>query len=143
MDEKNAILMMYRILGRRQGLETSGAPGSIHIGNIEWGQEAGNVNFFFQVLTKPAHQNMGMSQNRSAPSSLFLVKKGWLGALSCGTPILRHPHMEAEPLAMFTAVCPSCSRRNRCCILFDLQIRMLHPQVQHVCVEQLVGSSVS
>ena len=38
--------------------------------------------------------NMIMSQNRSAPSSLFLVRKEGLGALSYGAPILRHSHME-------------------------------------------------
>ena len=59
MDEKNAILMMYRILGRRQGLETSGAPGSIHIGNIEWGQEAGNVNFFLPGFDKTCTPKYG------------------------------------------------------------------------------------
>ena len=37
---------------------------------------------------------MGMSQNRNAPSSLFLIKKEGLGAFSYGTPILRHSHIK-------------------------------------------------
>jgi hypothetical protein len=36
---------------------------------------------------------MGKSQNRSAPSSLFLAKKEGLGALGYGTPVLRHSQM--------------------------------------------------
>ena len=42
-----------------------------------------------------------MSQIRSAPSSLLLVKKNGLGALSYGTPILRHPHLMFEHVWIF------------------------------------------
>ena len=49
--------------------------------------------------------HMGMSQNRNAPSSLFLVKKEGLGAFSYGTPILRHSHMLGSEMRLSLESC--------------------------------------
>ena len=43
-----------------------------------------------------------MSQIRSAPSSLFFSKKEGLGALSYGTPILRHSHSMISDFSLFS-----------------------------------------